>query len=85
MPVYRNPWVVSQASTLHDADEEENYSYDYVCHASASAFQLPNSMLKLPSYVDKQRKPFKPALHHSLLKVQFDFKICICQLVSIPV
>ena len=25
MPVYRNPWVVSQASTLHDADEEENF------------------------------------------------------------
>ena len=23
MPVYRNPWVVSQANTLHDADDDD--------------------------------------------------------------
>ena len=58
MPVYRNPWVVSQASTLHDADEEENYSCDLSCFSvsfSGVAKKLPNSMLKLPSYVDKEK------------------------------
>ena len=106
MPVYRNPWVVSQAGTLHDdedGDDEGNHVASrmlgiwqvkncfmacfHCCLtsliiANCPAQKLPNSVSKVPRV--KQRKPFSPFLRQSLMKLQFDFNICICYLVFNP-
>ena len=83
MPVYRNPWVVSQANTLHDADENLGtpwrWSWWWIFFQVSSNI----SLLKLPRWVELSTWGNFFTFSCIILCWNCNFKICICPWLSI--